>query len=67
MNDTSAPVEIHGTSDSAWRYRGHVIRHITMNVWQVRRDNGTGWGNGDLVNTVRTKRRAIELIDSLSA
>lgn len=60
----SQPTELLGTGQSAWIYRGHVIRHVGVNAWQVRRDNGNGWGNGDLLNTCVSKRRAMQFIDS---
>lgn len=60
-------IELHGTGSSAWVYRGHVIRHVAVNAWQVRRDNGSGWGNGDLLNTVASKRRAMQFIDAQEA
>lgn len=54
---------IPNTSNSAVLYRGHVIRRIGAKAWQVRKDNGSGWGNGDLLNVCTSKRRAVAFVD----
>lgn len=55
--------KIPGSASTAWMYRGHVIRRMCARSWQARLNNGTGWGNGDLLTICASKRRAMEIVD----
>lgn len=52
---------IPNTERSAWKVCGLVVRK-QHGAYFVRKDNGTGWGNGDLVTVCHNRRQVNEAV-----